>query len=311
LSGVTGEGSYSSIDRPIGSIGALDVPAAYVRPDVRLDLDLGQVRDLAAVDVNGHDAGQRNWAPYQWDVTSLLHTGSNSLRIGVTNSMANSSPGFGYDPAQASGLIDAPILMPRVRVTGTAGLIDDAPPPVPAGGAELLPNPGFETADATGQLPTGWQGEGVARFAWTTAPEHTGAHAVSVADQVSGGDPSDLTPPSAAAFWRPTSAVPVREGTAYAMAAWVTSSGAAPSAGIRFGLAWLDALDRPISTLIGPGESSDDGFHQLSWAVVAPAGATAAVPLFGMDSDFTSAGTVTIDDVSFRSLPASGVSTSW
>ncbi|MBX9662026.1 glycosyl hydrolase [Novosphingobium sp.] len=65
----------------------LKVPAK--RPGQRLILDLGDVRDLAEVLVNGQSAGILWNPPYEADVTGLVHDGNNTLEIRVTNLWVN------------------------------------------------------------------------------------------------------------------------------------------------------------------------------------------------------------------------------
>ena len=52
-------------------------------------LDLGEVAEQAEVYLNDSYAGCRLWAPYAIDVTDYIRNGRNSLRIEVTNSLAN------------------------------------------------------------------------------------------------------------------------------------------------------------------------------------------------------------------------------
>jgi hypothetical protein len=52
-------------------------------------LDLGEVGVAAEVWVNGVKAGERVWKPFRFDVTKLLRSGENRLRIVVANSDAN------------------------------------------------------------------------------------------------------------------------------------------------------------------------------------------------------------------------------
>jgi hypothetical protein len=54
-----------------------------------LSLDLGQVHDVADVTVNGHRAGVAWRAPYQVDVTGLLHAGTNTISVRVANLWVN------------------------------------------------------------------------------------------------------------------------------------------------------------------------------------------------------------------------------
>jgi hypothetical protein len=96
--------------------------------------DLGAVKDLAEVSVNGQAVGTRWKSPYQIDVTDALKPGSNQLEIKVTNQWTNrligdrlatadkrvlavAVPGFGPPPTlKDSGLL-GPVSI--VSVTGS------------------------------------------------------------------------------------------------------------------------------------------------------------------------------------------------
>jgi len=52
-------------------------------------LDLGSVKNLAAVSVNGKSLGIVWKQPYRVDATSALKPGANSLEVKVTNGWAN------------------------------------------------------------------------------------------------------------------------------------------------------------------------------------------------------------------------------
>ena len=67
----------------------LRAPAAWFRPGRRLYLDLGVVRDVAEVAVNGKPTGMVWAPPYLVDVTGTLRPGMNHLRIEVTNEWTN------------------------------------------------------------------------------------------------------------------------------------------------------------------------------------------------------------------------------
>jgi hypothetical protein len=58
--------------------------------DTRLVLDLGNVRDVAEVTVNGKAAGTLLLRPYETDITELVQTGDNRLEVVVTNALFNS-----------------------------------------------------------------------------------------------------------------------------------------------------------------------------------------------------------------------------
>lgn len=52
-------------------------------------LDMGSVAEQAEVYLNGRYVGYSLWAPYRMDVTEFVRDGKNSLKIEVTNSLAN------------------------------------------------------------------------------------------------------------------------------------------------------------------------------------------------------------------------------
>ncbi|MEU4656474.1 glycosylhydrolase-like jelly roll fold domain-containing protein [Streptomyces sp. NPDC023723] len=55
----------------------------------RVLLDLGDVRDIAAVTVNGTELAPLLWAPFVTDVTRLLVPGANRLAVRVANTLSN------------------------------------------------------------------------------------------------------------------------------------------------------------------------------------------------------------------------------
>jgi hypothetical protein len=63
--------------------------AGWFKPGVHLWLDLGNVRDLADIALDGKSLGQTWKAPYQVDATGILHPGNNNLVIKVTNLWVN------------------------------------------------------------------------------------------------------------------------------------------------------------------------------------------------------------------------------
>lgn len=60
----------------------------------RLTMQLGEVRDLAHVYLNGHDCGTAWTAPYEVDITQAARRGNNTLRIEVVNTWANALRGW-------------------------------------------------------------------------------------------------------------------------------------------------------------------------------------------------------------------------
>ncbi|BCL25571.1 glycosylhydrolase-like jelly roll fold domain-containing protein [Streptomyces aurantiacus] len=77
----------------------------------RWTLDLGDVRDVARVSVNGKALDSLLWAPYRTDITDALRPGLNTLHVRVTNTGANAR-----GETLASGLI-GPVTLRPTRTT--------------------------------------------------------------------------------------------------------------------------------------------------------------------------------------------------
>ena len=67
----------------------VDGPAEWFRPGAKLWLDLGDVKNIAQVSVNGTPFGIIWKPPFRVDVTSALKAGANTLEIKVTNLWVN------------------------------------------------------------------------------------------------------------------------------------------------------------------------------------------------------------------------------
>ena len=67
----------------------IQVPAAWLQSSARLWLDLGDVKNLAEVYVNGKPLGIVWKSPFRVDVTSAMKTGANDLEVKVTNLWVN------------------------------------------------------------------------------------------------------------------------------------------------------------------------------------------------------------------------------
>jgi hypothetical protein len=65
------------------------VPAAFLNSGRPVWLDLGVVKELARVKVNGTDCGVAWHAPFRLEVTPALKAGANTLEIEITNTWAN------------------------------------------------------------------------------------------------------------------------------------------------------------------------------------------------------------------------------
>ena len=68
---------------------AIQVPADGLRKGSKMYLDLGSVKNMAEVTVNGKDLGVVWHAPFRLDVTGALKPGANQLQIKVVNSWVN------------------------------------------------------------------------------------------------------------------------------------------------------------------------------------------------------------------------------
>jgi hypothetical protein len=68
---------------------AVDAPAAWFKTGSRLWLDLGDVKNLAEVSVNGKPLGVVWKAPFRIEVTSAMKPGENHLQVRVTNLWVN------------------------------------------------------------------------------------------------------------------------------------------------------------------------------------------------------------------------------
>jgi hypothetical protein len=84
-------GSWTQVDSTYSGTGEYEgtFALAAVQAGARYVLDLGQVREVADVAVNGQAVGRRLWRPYRFDVTKLVQQGTNRVTIRVTNTPAN------------------------------------------------------------------------------------------------------------------------------------------------------------------------------------------------------------------------------
>jgi hypothetical protein len=67
----------------------IEAPADWFKTGARLWLDLGDVKNLAEVSINGKPLGILWKAPFRVDVTSALKPGANTVEIRVTNLWVN------------------------------------------------------------------------------------------------------------------------------------------------------------------------------------------------------------------------------
>ena len=92
---LTALGSWTAIDSTYSGTGVYETSFAIPRllsalgVNERYLLDLGQVRDVAEVELNGTPLGRRMWRPYRYDVTNIVKQGMNGIVVRVANTPAN------------------------------------------------------------------------------------------------------------------------------------------------------------------------------------------------------------------------------
>src|ERR1019366_2247091 len=77
-----------------------DLPATLRRPGQRLTLDLGDVKNLAEVRLNGKNLGILWALPFRVDVTDVIKHSGNSLEIEVVNFGPNRIIGDAFLPPE-------------------------------------------------------------------------------------------------------------------------------------------------------------------------------------------------------------------
>jgi uncharacterized protein YjdB len=113
-------GSWSSVDSTFAGTGVytttVDVPASFLE-NKRVQLNLGSVKELAEISVNGSEPRYREWAPYTVDVTDLLKAGENTIQVKVRNAgqtgnvNTSSSPGLnGPVTLEPQLVVDVPLV---------------------------------------------------------------------------------------------------------------------------------------------------------------------------------------------------------
>jgi hypothetical protein len=102
--------------------------ASWFKPGQHVWIDLGKVRDIAEVKVNGKSAGLVWAPPYRVDVTAELKPGVNKLEIAVTNEWTNRQIGDRLLPEDKHILATPPV--PARPGGGAFGFV----PPLPESG---------------------------------------------------------------------------------------------------------------------------------------------------------------------------------
>jgi hypothetical protein len=88
LKNFSGRGKYTT---------AFDLPAGYLASHPHILLDLGDVKDVAEISINGKPGPVLLLRPYRADVTALLHAGENTLQVTVVNTQYNALSAHGPD----------------------------------------------------------------------------------------------------------------------------------------------------------------------------------------------------------------------
>lgn len=100
----------------------LSVDATALSTGTRLLLDLGEVREMAELIINGRHAGYLWKPPFQMDVTSFMEEGENQLVVKVTNVWANRLIGDAYFPEEMDWydhrVVKLPKQWPRWMIRG-------------------------------------------------------------------------------------------------------------------------------------------------------------------------------------------------
>ena len=104
----------------------LQAPPTWFRPGAKVLLDLGAVKDLVDVSVNGKPLATLWKPPYQVDVTGVLKPGPNQLEFRVTNEWSNRQPGDRLGPpekrvlAAPAGMLGGRSAPPQAAHAGAA-----------------------------------------------------------------------------------------------------------------------------------------------------------------------------------------------
>ena len=177
------------------------VPEGFLADGRRIQLDLGNVRELASVSVNNTPAAALDWSPYTVDVTDLLHEGDNTVEVTVTNTQANAIEGR----TNPSGLLGPVALRPErvVSLVLTEGTqVTSMDMSVAPEAAAVTPGrPASFTATVTGIAPDDLTATLTAAGpkGWQLDPATTEISEPSDGEQVQTSVDVALTPPADAA----------------------------------------------------------------------------------------------------------------
>jgi hypothetical protein len=125
---------------------SLQAPPSWFHSGARIQLDLGAVRDLAEVTVNGRPLGILWKPPYRIDVTEALKPGANQIEIKVTNEWTNRQIGDRLLPE------DQRILSPGPAMRAAR---PPAPQPPPTATITPIPAPEWKNDGLAPSIPGG------------------------------------------------------------------------------------------------------------------------------------------------------------
>ena len=124
-----GDVTYTAFDVPLGELAATldgfgplatysinvnleDLDPNYLSPDVGLVLQLGNVFDIASIEVNGVVVDTLLVGPYEVEVTDYLGPGSNEITVTLTTDPSFAPSGL-FGPAQLVPIYKAPLGLPQ------------------------------------------------------------------------------------------------------------------------------------------------------------------------------------------------------
>jgi hypothetical protein len=111
-------GSWTATDPTFSGSGVYRTSLSVTKAQLearKLLLDLGEVREIAQVTVNGVLLPRALWAPYVVDVTDALRPGTNTVEVRVTNTLLNRRS----KTPPPSGLLGPVTLRPQAVVKAT------------------------------------------------------------------------------------------------------------------------------------------------------------------------------------------------
>jgi hypothetical protein len=119
----------------------IQAPASWFHAGQHIWIDLGTVRDIAEVSINGKSAGLVWAPPYRVDITQFLHPGANKFNIAVTDEWTNRQMGdlllpvdqriltpAGGPPGRPGGPFRRPQVLPESGLIGNVSFFTERNP---------------------------------------------------------------------------------------------------------------------------------------------------------------------------------------